>query len=90
MAQVVYHACPRARERKVPDEFLLSTLFGSTFDAGDVGATPPLLDEIEGTDRSKGKLGTTLPDLELSLRHVTDAGQQVAFREIVTRLTQLI
>jgi hypothetical protein len=85
---VVYHACLPARERKAPDEFLLSTLFGSAFDAGDVEAAPTFVDEVEGTDRSKGKLD--VPDLELSLWHVTDAGQQVALREIVTRLTQLI
>ena len=67
-------------------EFLLSTLFGSASGAGGVGAVL-LLDEIEGTDTSKG---TTLPDLELSLRHMTDAGPLAALREIVTRLEQPI
>jgi hypothetical protein len=85
VAQVVYHAGLWARERKarrVP----ASTLFGSASGAGGVGAAL-LLDEIEGTDTSKG---TTLPDLELSLRHMTDAGPLAALREIVTRLEQPI
>jgi hypothetical protein len=90
VAQVVYHACLRARERKAVDEFLLPTLLGAAFDAGDVEAAQTLLDEIEGADTSTWKLATTLPDLELSLRHVTDAGQQAALSAMVTRLKQLI
>src|SRR5499433_2508921 len=90
VAQVVYHACLRARERKAVDEFLRPTLLGAAFDAGDVEAAQTLLDEIEGADTSTWKLATTLPDLELSLRHVTDAGQQAALSAMVTRLKQLI
>jgi len=90
VAQVVYHACLRARERKAVDEFLLPTLLGAAFDAGDVEAAQTLLDEIEGADTSTWKLATMLPDLELSLRHVTDAGQQAALSAMVTRLKQLI
>ena len=90
VAQVVHHACLRARERKAVDEFLLPTLLGAVFDAGDVEAAQTLLDEIEGANTSTWKLATTLPDLELSLRHVTDAGQQAALSAMVTRLKQLI
>jgi len=90
VAQVVYYACLRAREREAVDEFLLPTLLGAAFDAGDVEAAQVLLDEIEGADTSTWKLATTLPDLELSLRHVTEAGQQAPLSAIVTRLKQLI
>jgi len=90
VAQVVYQACLRARGRRASDEFLLPTLLGSAFDAGDVDAARSLLDEIEGMDASKWKLATTLPDLELSLQHVTDVDRQAGLREIVTRLKQLI
>jgi tetratricopeptide (TPR) repeat protein len=72
VAHVVYHACLRARQRNAADEFLLPTLLGSAFDAGDVDAAQTLLDEITATDTSKWKLETTLPDLELSLSHGVD------------------
>ena len=90
VAQVVYHACLRARQRNATDEFLLPTLLGSAFDACDVDAARTLFDEIVATDTSKWKLDTTLPDLELSLRYVTGADGQAALRAIADQLKQLI
>jgi hypothetical protein len=80
----------RARQRNAADEFLLPTLLGSAFDAGDIDAAQTLFDEIAATDTSKWKLETTLPDLELSLRHVVDADRQAALRAIAVQLKQLI
>jgi len=90
VAHVVYHACLRARQRKAADEFLLPTLLGSAFDAGDVDAAQTLLDEITATDTSKWKLETTLPDLELSLSHGVDPDRQAALRALAAQLKQLL
>ena len=90
VAHVVYQACLRARQRNAADEFLLPTLLGAAFDAGDVDAAQTLFDEIAATDMSRWKLETTLPDLEISLRHVVDANRQTALRAIAAKLKQLI
>jgi tetratricopeptide (TPR) repeat protein len=90
VAHVVYHACLRARQRNAADEFLLPTLLGSAFDAGDVDAAQSLLDEITTTDTSKWKLETTLPDLELSLSHGVDPDRQAALRALAAQLKQLL
>ena len=86
----MYQACLRARQRNAADEFLLPTLLGAAFDAGDVDAAQTLFDEIAATDMSRWKLETTLPDLEISLRHVVDANRQTALRAIAAKLKQLI
>jgi hypothetical protein len=88
-AHLVYFACHRAKERNAMDEFLRPTLLGAAFDAGDVDEAQDLVDEIAATDSAAWKLNTTIPDLELSLEHVTDPARRAALRAIVEQLKLL-
>ena len=70
----------RARQRNASDEFLLPTLLGAAFDAGDVDAAQALFEEIAATDAFQMEARNNDPDLELSLRHLTDADGRAALR----------
>jgi len=90
VAQVVYFACRRARERGLVDEFLRPTLLGAAFDAGDVQAAETLHEEIVADGIAGWRLDTTLADLEMSLKHVDDPDRQRALRTVCDRLKGLL
>ncbi len=91
VAHVVVHACRRALAREPEHPWVRPTLLGAAFDAGDPTAAAALCDEIvRSRNLSPWRLASTLPDLERSLKHVTDPERQRALRGIHDRLRQLV
>jgi len=90
VAQVVYFACQRAKQRNASDKWLRPTLLGAAFDAGDVVAAEELSREIQQEGPEAWIMQTTLNDLEGSLQFVTEADKQSALREILDGLRQLL
>lgn len=90
VAQVVFYACRRAKERGVADEWLRPTLLGAAFDAGDLEGAEELVDAIEQEGTSTWKVEATLADLEQSLLHVADESRRSQLRDLLVRLQALL
>lgn len=90
VAQVVFYACQRAKERGLADEWLPPTLLGAAFDAADVEGAEELVQEIEQEGASSWKVETTLPDLEQALLHVADESRRSQLRDLLVRLQALL
>jgi hypothetical protein len=86
-AQAAVAACERARKRAVQDEWLLPTLLGAAFDAGDVEKAESLADEVEATTQWGFK--STLDDLEVSIQHVEDPACRDRLTAVIDRLKSL-
>jgi hypothetical protein len=86
-AQAAVAACERARKRAVQDEWLLPTLLGAAFDAGDVEKAESLADEVDATTRWGFK--STLDDLEVSIKHVEDPACRDRLTAVIDRLKSL-
>lgn len=89
-AQAVYFACQRARQRGSADEWLPPTLLGAAFDAGNVDEATRLYQEIRQGDPAAWKLETTINDLTVSLRHVSDPAKQAALTRLRDQLLKLL
>lgn len=90
VAQVVFYACQRAKERGAADEWLRPTLLGAAFDAADVEGAEELVEAIEQEGASTWKVEVTLADLEQSLPHVADESRRSQLRDLLVRLQALL
>lgn len=90
VAQVVYFACQRGKQRNASDEWLRPTQLGAAFDAADVDAAEELYLEILQEDPAAWKLESTLDDCERSLRYATDEAKHAALSDVLKRLRKLL
>lgn len=66
-ATIALMACIRKQAIDASDEWLLPTLLGLAFDAGDVDKAQELYDEMRDKGIQPFKLETTIPDLEVAI-----------------------
>jgi len=79
-------ACERARELRPADEWARQTLLGLAFDEGDVAAARECAKDVEREGPARWKLGTTVADLERSVRQQPDAQVRQALSDLLVRL----
>jgi hypothetical protein len=66
------------------------TLLGAAFDAGNVPRAEELYDDIVNLGPAAFMLASTIPDLELSLSLLKDAGQVAGLKPILDKLKNMI
>jgi hypothetical protein len=81
-------ACERARKRGMQDDWLLATLLGAAFDAGDVEKASSLAEEISAVGPATWKLASTISDLRLSISF-HDPSRAHELEEILAGLERL-
>ncbi len=85
-ARLARIALERARELRPADEWARQTLLGMAFDEGDVAAARDCVRDVEREGPARWKLGTTIADLERSVRQQTDAQVRQALSDLLVRL----
>ena len=90
VAQVVYHACQRAKARGAPDPWLRPTLLAAAFDAADIDAATTLYDEVVNEGPGDWQLKSVLADLDVSLQQVKDAELRAALEGVRDDLQKLL
>jgi len=88
-AAITVFACERARKLNPTDEWLLPTLLGAAFDAGDVDKAQELYDEMSETGIQPFKLDTLVPDLEAGIALQKDQAESGQLKEILTLIKKL-
>ena len=90
VAQLVYHACQRAKARGAPDPWLRPTLLAAAFDAADVDAATALYEEVVNEGPGDWQLESVLRDLDVSLKLVDDAARRAALEGVRDGLRKLL
>jgi hypothetical protein len=79
-------ACERKRRLGREDEWVLPTLLGAAFDAGDVEKAEALCEEIERGDLGAWKLETTLRDLRSTVSAMKESAVKASLATLADRL----
>lgn len=82
-ATIALRACERARKRNPDDPWIVPTLLGAAFDAGDLPSAQKLLNEIAQAGAAPFYIQSTSPDLRRSLLLLQDAETSAALASIL-------
>lgn len=82
-ATIAQLACERARKRNPQDPWIIPTLLGAAFDAGDVTTAQHLLDEISQAGAAPFHVRSTAPDLRRALLLLADRETAFALASIL-------
>ncbi|WP_198174974.1 TRAFs-binding domain-containing protein [Spirosoma arboris] len=89
-AIIALAACERKRAIDPSDEWLLPTLLGLAFDAGDINTAQNLYKEMRDTGVQPFKLETTVPDLETAISLIKDETISSQLTTILLRIKALV
>lgn len=86
---IVIEACEVARERNQADLWLNATRLGVAFDLGDTVLAQDLLETLQREETARWMADSTIPDLEMSLRHTPNAAARGDLERLLDALKEL-
>jgi len=90
VAQLVFFASRRVKERDPSDPTVRQIMLTAAFDTGDVDAAETLYEEIVAEGAGKWRLQNTISVLERSVKHASGSKRRKALRDVLQRLRQLL
>jgi tetratricopeptide (TPR) repeat protein len=90
VAQLVYFASRRMKERDPTDPSVRQIMLTAAFDTSDVDAAETLYEEIVAEGPGPWRLQNTIGILERSVKHASGSKRRKALRDVLQRLRQLL